>query len=376
MGKILFCGSYIPDNIVGKLQYSSQAGNCFQEKIITELKKYHDIEILSYIGFPISKEYIQALSSELKKKNIIYIIRDEWFTRAHSFIEYCKKLKEMLVGKEIVILYNYYYFNFFLFHLAKKMDVKTVLIVADHGETSDYKNPFRKLLAIKNANDYNKFDGLIFLSSSLRERYPKSTNIVVEGGISFIEFNKFKAKSRCDTLKILYSGLLNNVTGIDILLQAIESIPTADIEFWFTGRGILSSQIIELQKKDERIKFFGFVSKEEYFKILNDTNVVINPRNMLLPQNKNNFPSKILEYLASGRVIISTRFPGYDKFKQNMIFSEPTAEGIAEAINFCNAKYEGIYKTQFDINRKYALEYDWAVQGKKINEFLSKIFPK
>lgn len=370
MSNILFCGSYVPEIFISKLKHSSQAGNSFQGELINELKKFNNVEIISYLGFPIDQEYLEPLSKQLTQDNITHVIKDASVSRVHAIVEYYKKLKKMLKGKELILLYNYNYLNFLMSYFAKRLGVKTVLIVADHSEVQDYKNPIRKILARKEEKDFNKFDGLIFLSEKLSTHYTKSCSMIVEGGTHFEWFREFSARKKQDSLKILYSGLLNDVTGIDILLEAIQLIPNSEIEFWFTGRGELSENIVAMQKKDPRIKYFGFVSRTEYFRLLNEANIVINPRNMLMPQNQNNFPSKILEYLATGRIIISTRFPGHEKFKKNIVFCESTAKNIAKSMLYCAQNYDELYKTQFKLNREEALEFDWGTQGKKINEFL------
>ena len=49
---------------------------------------------------------------------------------------------------------------------------------------------------------------------------------------------------------------------------------------------------------------------------------------MNIPENQNNFPSKIMEYLAVGKTIVSTRFVGWKKFEENILFCDSTAEAL------------------------------------------------
>lgn len=373
MNKLLFCGSYMPDELIGGFKYSSQAGNSFQAEMIAELKKTFEVEILSYIGFPIGVNNVEGLAMKFNQRGILHVIRDAYTTRLRVFLEYCRLVKRHLKGKKCVLLYNYNYLNFCIPYFAQKLGVKTILIVADYSEPQEYHNPIRKIFALKEARDHRNFDGLIFLSKELKERYAIGNSILLEGGIHVDRFFDFQPKKRCGCLRILYSGLLNEVTGIDILLRAIQLTPHNDIEFLFTGRGEFYSKIAEMQKMDARIKLLGFVPRSDYLKLLNEVHVVINPRNMALPQNDNNFPSKVLEYLASGRVIISTRFPGYEKFAKSIQFCDSTSEDIAAMIDHIRSTYDEIYQPQFLLNQALAYEYDWTAQGEKIHTFIMKV---
>ena len=90
---------------------------------------------------------------------------------------------------------------------------------------------------------------------------------------------------------------------------------------------------------------------------------------MLLGENRNNFPSKTLEYLATGRMIISTEFSGYEEFANSMIWYNGTAEDLADTLVDTIEKYEYLYKQKYFENRNKALEYDWNKQAKRILEF-------
>jgi glycosyltransferase involved in cell wall biosynthesis len=128
--------------------------------------------------------------------------------------------------------------------------------------------------------------------------------------------------------------------------------------------------LIEKSKKDNRIEYVGFLDEGAYLSLLSKANVLINPRNMDLPQNQNNFPSKILEYLATGKVIISTKFPNYQEFEENIFFCDTNTQSIADKIEFIAKNYNNIYKNQYVINRKETHRYDWSIQSKKIEQLI------
>ena len=114
----------------------------------------------------------------------------------------------------------------------------------------------------------------------------------------------------------------------------------------------------------------GCLPDEVYDKKLREADIFVNPRNMSLPQNQNNFPSKVLEYLASGRLVVSSRFSGSEDFENNFIFYDGGVDSLADALSFTIKEYSEKREKIYLENREKAKEYDWQNQAKKILYFL------
>jgi len=370
MKEILFCGSFIPSEINEKIKYNSSAANNFQKELINNLSKQYKIDILTYVGF--YEKNINLVIESFKKNNIYHTIKQENKNYILLFYSYYKLFNKLIQNKKVVILYNYNYINLFISYFCKKRKIKTILIVADHSEYYEYHNPLRRFLAYKYSKDYYKFDYLVFLSKELKERYNLKNSLLMIGGINIDKYKDFVSTPKKGKIMILYSGILSKVTGIDIYLKAIKLIEDRDIRFVFSGKGEMKELLIEKFKKDDRIEYAGFLDEEAYLSLLSKANILINPRNMDLPQNRNNFPSKILEYLDTGKVIISTKFPNYQEFEENIFFCEANAQDIADKIDFVVKNYDNIYKNQYVINRKEAHKYDWTIQSKKIEQLIEE----
>jgi glycosyltransferase involved in cell wall biosynthesis len=105
---------------------------------------------------------------------------------------------------------------------------------------------------------------------------------------------------------VYYAGALSEAAGVELLLDAIPYVKDATIEFWVSGRGPLEQRIRSQAAQDSRIRFHGFVDDQQYGAMLQQAAVLVNPRPSRLLENRYNFPSKLMEYLAAGRPIIST----------------------------------------------------------------------
>lgn len=86
---------------------------------------------------------------------------------------------------------------------------------------------------------------------------------------------------------------------------------------------------------------------------------------MNLAENKNSFPSKIMEYLASGRRIISTKFVGYERFEGVICFCETDVSDIRLKML---EEIEG-FKEDIDLyvkQKELSKTFDWKIQVERI----------
>jgi len=164
----------------------------------------------------------------------------------------------------------------------------------------------------------------------------------------------------------MYSGLLSRVTGVDILLNAMENLEENKIELWISGKGELEYEVRTASEKDTRIKYLGHMEYSEYMKCLEEADVLINPRNMSLPENQNNFPSKIMEYLAVGKPIISSKFVGWKKFQSEIYFYNDDLKNALHEVCCKIEKHEVCFGDIYECNRKRANEYLWGEQLRKV----------
>lgn len=70
---------------------------------------------------------------------------------------------------------------------------------------------------------------------------------------------------------------------------------------------------------------------EDYLCLLDSATICLNLRNPNLPENNNNFPSKVLDYFSKGKIVLSTI--SYPEIKgANYILSEYNEAAITKSI--------------------------------------------
>ena len=116
-----------------------------------------------------------------------------------------------------------------------------------------------------------------------------------------------------------------------LLLRAFELLQGQRFQLLILGKGGLEAQILEAAKRDARISFKGYCTQSEAKSLECGATVLINPRPSRQAFTQYSFPSKILEYMATGRPVISTRLPGIPEeyFAHMIVLENETPEELA-----------------------------------------------
>lgn len=128
----------------------------------------------------------------------------------------------------------------------------------------------------------------------------------------------------------LYAGGLQTAYGIKNLVDAFHQLKN-DYQLHLYGNGDAIDYIKEIGQIDPRIKYMGIVSHDELIKIERSCKLLINPRPIQGQlDTRYNFPSKLMEYMQSGRPVVTTKLLGIPNCYDNLMFyfKDDTIEGI------------------------------------------------
>jgi hypothetical protein len=99
------------------------------------------------------------------------------------------------------------------------------------------------------------------------------------------------------------SGTLSESTGLSLALKSFSKLK--DYTLIISGRGC-KEIAMQYAVKYSNIRYLGYQSYDNYLETLKEVDACLSLRNANYEENKHNFPSKILEYFAIQKLVIST----------------------------------------------------------------------
>jgi len=190
---------------------------------------------------------------------------------------------------------------------------------------------FRKLIA--------SVDCFVLLTDAMGDRLgiPPERRVVVEGIFDSTDETSesyIPSEPPSGSFPILYTGTLAARYGIVDLLDAFELLDLPQANLWICGDGDCRSQVEKLARHDNRVKYFGQVSRTQALALQRQASVLVNPRRAEGEYTKYSFPSKTMEYLASGTPVVMHPLPGVpeDYLGYLAIPSSQDAAGLANIL--------------------------------------------
>lgn len=322
-------------------------------------------------------------------KNIPYInyhIIKQYTRRKNAYKELKRFIKDN-PNKEIkVILYNVYkpFLKAAIKALKKFKNVEVCPIITDMpGEYGMLPKIWwkRKYLLysgkqiLKYLKNVNKF---VFLTEQMKNPLQVSDDkfIIMEGIYSNIDKNNNNYDIIPHNKKVvLYTGSLNINYGILTLIEAFKLIKKDDIELWICGGSGHEKQVKQIAENDNRIRFFGSVSREVAIKMQRSADLLVNPRPNKGEFVKYSFPSKTMEYLSSAKPTLMYKLAGipseYDDYL-NYVEGEEIIDMANDMEKILYQNYD-FYLEKAKCGREFLLNNKNAkVQTKRILQFLEK----
>lgn len=198
--------------------------------------------------------------------------------------------------------------------LKQKYTIKIIVIVPDLPNLTGMPETFLYKLFQKlphpDAFDYlDCIDGYVLLSDSMKIplKVGNKPYTVIEGiyDSATLPSSSTKHKTNDDTFKILYAGALTKRNGIINLIDSVLEIrEKRPIKLILCGAGDLTEQIREQSEQTDCIDYMGQLPREEILKIQADVDLLVNPREPDKEFAQYSFPSKTMEYMASGTPVL------------------------------------------------------------------------
>ncbi len=250
--------------------------------------------------------------------------------------------------------------------LKKRHNVKVIGIVTDNpinitGASKNYsQDVFKKSLVC---------DGFISLTQGLLRLFnPKQKPaIIVPGFIEEAEsFTNKKEKYA------FFAGALYPKYGVDALIKTFRKL-NPPFKLVIAGHGPLADDLLE--NKHPNIEFLGQVCPPVAFRLAQRAYVNINPRPIDEQVDLYSVPSKVIDYINSGSVTISTENTEIRNLVGDNIYFIKDAEPhtILEALNAINKNYNYYKQRAAEAKKALVKALDNKVLINKIEDLINKI---
>ena len=224
---------------------------------------------------------------------------------------------------ELVVTYNAEPHHAASISLAAMAGVPWVPIVLDAPDPDDGWTNISRMV--------DGAAGVAFLSYWASVNCPFSDCLHLDGGITAHD-----APDTSDERRpiVLYTGAKGPWAGMDLLLEAWPLVRHPSARLWVCGQGRHAGLGVAAAR-DPRITDFGVVKESRLRELTEQASVLVNPRSPDYPGNRMNFPSKVLDYLGTGKPVVTTRTAGLaPEYDRVLIFAEPaTPAALAAALD-------------------------------------------
>lgn len=287
---------------------------------------------------------------------------------------------------KIALCYNAYpYVALPLLWASRVFGFKVICILADPPlevmSRSLVGRVAQRLEAATTVSSIKKFSAVVVLNDRAAIEYaPGLRSVRIEGGLDPNDFplsdSNILGHSTNKALRVIFSGAVIEYNGIRALLSAAKNVKNPRFRLDLYGDGPLVPDVKKACSEDLRICYMGVKPNSEVITAQQAATLLVNPRLVDHPVSRVTFPSKILEYMASGTPIITTKLNGLtEEYLSHMyVFEDDSVSAITAGLEFVLSLPPDVLAAKATAAREYVLrEKTWNVQVDKLVKLISEV---
>lgn len=292
-----------------------------------------------------------------------------------TFIWWCSRRKEKAVVCDVLAI------SVCLGTLlgAKLFGIRTVGVVTDiYGlMVGGSKNWLSKIAGKINNLYVSSFDRYVLLTEAMNDVVnPKHRPYIVMEALcdeSIIHQNG--SKSLKDNPRVvMYAGGLYERYGLKMLVDAFIKADT-DARLVLYGSGSYVDELRNVCREHPNVEYRGVAPNEEVVAAQSRATLLVNPRFTTEEFTKYSFPSKNMEYMASGTPLLTTKLPGMpsEYHKYVYLIEDESLDGFVSAIKAALAHSEEELKDFGQLAKQFVLKQkNNVIQAKRIIDLIGK----
>lgn len=260
---------------------------------------------------------------------------------------------------------------------CKIFNIKSIAIITDVPGYRINQNK-RGLVDLIGKKLVEKNNCYVLLSESMKEvviGQAKTPYCIIEGVYSENHPSKEVETKREEVNKFnaVYAGSLHYQYGIMNLIDAVICPNVSNIVLHVYGKGDAEEEIKRISENSPKIVYHGIVARSVLLDIEANCDLLINPRPVDDDYVKYSFPSKTMEYMASGTPVLMTNIPSLpDDYKEYIFLAEDNSVDVLRdkiieimKIDRQDLRCKGSLARNFIVNNKTAVK-----QTEKLFELL------
>lgn len=225
----------------------------------------------------------------------------------------------------------------------------------------------------------NKFDAYVFLTQQMNKVVNTKNRpyIIMEGLVdSDITPSGDNTNNPTNEVSFFYAGGLHKRYGLGMLVDAFHKLPYDNCRLVLYGSGPYVDELKEISSKDPRIEYRGLAPNEEVVKEEKKATILVNPRPTNEEFTQYSFPSKNMEYMASGRPLLTTKLPGMpnEYYDYVFLFEEESTDGYYKTLDrMINTQREELDQKGVEAQKWVLKNKNNIVQTKRIIDLVRSI---
>lgn len=387
--RLLYLGFAFPPGMAALYPECNPAGHALETRMAAQLRSYFDLRSVGVLPVAPPQTELPEPVPGIDHELLLLERPPELFHRYRSLARLKAQYRLWRAEgwePDLVLVYNLSpIYNQFLLWLRRQAHCpKLVLLLLDSsnlGQAMPWTKRFRrsfKPMYVPDNQMLFQFDACIGLSRTVAKYFQPR-------GVPFLWMPGGCTPERAlsgpvtpltlapdDVTRFGYFGALGAHSGVSALVElfAAQGL-NATLDVCGYGKNGLPSL-----PRNSRVRLRGLLSPEQCLRFGRNCDVLINPR-PATHGNENNFPSKLFEYVLTGRPIITSRLSGVERvLGQDAIYFNPRdfAPELAAALRRASQMPRSELQARgAAIQQRVLAEFSWAKQARRMADFMCQL---